>query len=57
MFYKIEIPVIVEKDIEELTEYIFRFSYDKEISMKIYNELYKAIFSLEFMPRRYMKYI
>jgi len=53
MFYNIEIPKIVHKDIFELTRlYIFRLSYSIEISQKIYDNLYSAIFSLDFMPYR-----
>lgn len=57
MFYKIEIPKVVENDISELSDYIYRFSYDKEIARKVYDELYKSIFSLDFLPNRYQKYI
>lgn len=56
MFYKIEIPNIVHNDINKLTEYIFRFSFSREISKKIYDDLYANIFSLDFMPNRYQVY-
>lgn len=52
MFYKIVIRDEVHKDIFELTDYIFRFSYSIEISQKIYDNLYSAIFSLDFIPYR-----
>lgn len=57
MFYKIEIPNLVHRDIEELSDYIFRFSFDINISKKVYDNLYKSIFSLDFMPNRFEKYI
>jgi len=57
MFYKVEIPNIVYNDIIELTDYIYRFSFDMSISKKVYDDLYKAIFSLDFLPNRYEKYI
>jgi hypothetical protein len=41
MFYEIEIPKVVEKDIIELYDYIYRFSFSKEIAKKVYDELYK----------------
>ncbi len=56
MFYKIEIPNIVHKDIFELIDYVFRFSFSSEITKKIYDNLYGAIFSLDFMPNRYEIY-
>lgn len=57
MLYEIEIPNIVHNNISELTDYIYRFSFDLNISRKIYDELYKSIFSLNFLPNRYEKYI
>ncbi|MCK9272604.1 type II toxin-antitoxin system RelE/ParE family toxin [Candidatus Gracilibacteria bacterium] len=57
MFYTAEITNIVKDDINELSDYIFRISFDKEIAKKIYNELYAAIFSLELLPNRYEKYL
>ncbi len=56
MFYKIVIRDVVHEDIYELSEYIFRFSFSKEISKKIYDDLYTNIFSLNFMPNRYQVY-
>jgi hypothetical protein len=57
MFYEVEIPEIVISDINELTEYIFRFSFSKNISKKVYDKLYKTIFSLNFMPEMYQRYL
>lgn len=52
MFYKIEIPNIVKNDINELSDYIFRFSFSYEIAKKVYDDLYSTIFSLDFLPNR-----
>jgi len=57
MIYNVVIRDAVHDDIRELTDYIYRFSYDITISQKIYDDLYKAIFSLNFLPNRYEKYI
>lgn len=56
MFYQIDIPNIVHNDISEFWEYIYRVSFSKEASKKVINDLYKAIFSLEFLPNRFQKY-
>lgn len=53
MFYKVEIPEAVKKDIFNISDYIFRFSFSEEISTRVYNDIYKAIFSLDFLPYRY----
>ena len=52
-----KIPKTVEDNINELVDYIYRFSFSIEITKNIYNELYKAIFSLNFLPNRYEKHI
>lgn len=57
MFYKIEIPNIVKNDIYNLSDYIYRFSFSKQIANKVYNDLYSAIFSLNFLPNRFEKSI
>ena len=57
MFYDIEIPRIVEDDIFDLTDYIYRFTFDKNVAKEIYDELYKNIFTLDFLPNRYEKYL
>jgi len=56
MFYKIEIPNIVHNDIIELTDYVLRFSFSKEVAKKIYDNVYSSIFSLDFLPNRYEIY-
>ena len=53
--YYIDISPDVDEDIFELTDYIFRFSFSKEIAQKIYNEIYSKIYSLNFMPHMYQK--
>jgi len=57
MFYEIVIRDQVHDDIIELTDYIYRFSFNKNISKKVYDNLYKSIFSLDFMPNRFEKYL
>lgn len=57
MFYKIVIRDQVHKDIFELSDYIYRFSFSREIATKVYDDLYSAIFSLNFLPYRFEKYL
>ena len=57
MIYNVEIPETIIIDINNLTEYIFKTSFSKVIAKKIYDELYKKIFSLNFMPEMYQKYL
>jgi hypothetical protein len=56
MFYNIEIPKIVHEDIKNFSDYIYRFSFNKDASEKLYNELYASLFSLDFLPYRYEIY-
>jgi len=56
MFYKIVIRDTVHDDIYELTDYILRFSFSKEVAQKIYDNIYSSIFSLDFLPNRYEIY-
>jgi len=53
MFYNVDIRDAVFDDIFDLSEYVYRFSFSKEIAKNIYDDLYKAIFSLEFLPNRH----
>ena len=53
--YKVVIRNEVHDDIYEFADYIFRFSFSKEIAQKIYNEIYSKIYSLNFMPHMYQK--
>ena len=57
MFYKIEISKTVEDDIFDLTDYIYRFTFDKILAKQIYDELYRKIFSLDFLPNRHEEYL
>jgi len=57
MFYKTVIRDQVHDDIQELADYVFRMSFSKDISRKIYDNLYKRIFSLNFMPHRFEIYV
>lgn len=56
MFYNVVIRDAVHDDINDLSDYIFRFSFSREIAKKIYDDLYSNIFSLNFMPNRYEIY-
>lgn len=53
MFYEIELPELAQTDIENLTQYIFRKYFDKDTAKRVYNEIYSAIASLDFLPHRY----
>lgn len=55
MIYQIEIPNKVHNDIFELTDYIFKFSFDAVISKSISDMIYYAITSLRFMPYRFQQ--
>jgi len=57
MIYKIEISDLVYSDIKELTDYVYNNSYSRVLSDKLADDLFKAIFSLNFMPEMYQKYI
>ena len=57
MIYNIEISDNVRADINDLTDYIYRTSFSKIIAKKIHDELYRVIFSLNFMPEMYQKYL
>lgn len=57
MLYRVVIRDVVHDDINDLSEYIYRFSFSKEIAKKVYDDLYSAIFSLNFLPNRFEKSI
>jgi len=50
MLYKVEISDLVYLDIKELTDYLYSVSYSKVLSDKLADELFRVIFSLNFMP-------
>ncbi|USN57938.1 MAG: type II toxin-antitoxin system RelE/ParE family toxin [Candidatus Peribacteria bacterium] len=55
MFYIVEIPPSVIKEIDRLSDYVFRFSFSGDIAKKVYDNLFRGIFSLEFMPYRFQQ--
>lgn len=57
MLYKIEISDLVYNDIKNLTDYLYFVSYSKILSDKLADELFRVIFSLNFMPQMYQKYL
>ena len=56
MFYEVEISDLVYLDIKELTDYLYNVSYSKVLSDKLADELFRIIFSLNFMPQMYQEY-
>lgn len=54
--YKVEIKDSVRETINEISEYIYRFSFSRESSRKVYDEIYKKIFSLKIFPKKYSKF-
>ncbi len=56
MLYSIEIKDLWKIDINNITDYIFRFSFSINIAKKVYDEIYSAIFSLKLFPLRYPIY-
>ncbi len=56
MQYTLQIKPQVYEDIFNITDYSFRFSFDKNISEKIKNKILGAIYSLEFFPNRFEIY-
>ena len=57
MLYKVEISDLVYLDIKELTDYLYSVSYSKVLSDKLADELFRVIFSLNFMPQMYQEYL
>jgi hypothetical protein len=53
MIYEIEIKNLVREKINEISDYIYRFSFSKDIAKNTYNEIYKEIFTLKIFPNRY----
>jgi plasmid stabilization system protein ParE len=48
--YDIEIKESVLIDLEEITDYIFRFSFSREIADKVYDKIMGSILSLRILP-------
>lgn len=53
MFFQVVIPDLAQADIENLAQYIFIKYLDRETAKRVYNEIYSAIATLDFMPHRY----
>ncbi len=51
--YRVNIPDEVHNEIISLLDYIFRFSFSKDICLNIANEIYSKIYSLKIFPHRY----
>lgn len=56
MIYNIEIKDNVRKKINDISNYIYRFSFSKESSKKVYNKIYEWIFSLKIFPNRFPEF-
>jgi plasmid stabilization system protein ParE len=56
MIYEIKIKEEVREKINDISDYIYRFSFSKEIAIRTYNQIYKEIFSLKIFPNRYPKF-
>ena len=54
--YNVEIKDLAQEDINEISEYIYRFSLSKAIAKKIYNEIMGKILSLKIFPYLYPAY-
>jgi len=57
MYYKIKLSEYIENDISEISNNLYFLSKSKEIAKNYYNLLYAWIYSLNFLPKRYQKYI
>ena len=53
--YYIDVIPDAHEDILNLTEYIYRMSFDVSISEKIKNLIYEKIYTLNFMPWKFQK--
>ena len=56
MIYNIEIKDLVREKINDISNSIYRFSFSKESSKKVYNQIYKEIFSLKIFPNRFPEF-
>jgi len=54
--YKIIILESVELKIQEIYDYVYRFSFSSSKSLNIINTIYSSIYSLEIFPFRFQKY-
>lgn len=51
--YSIDIKDEVHEFIYDYSDYVFRFSFNRELSLKIFNRFYEKIFSLKIFPNRF----
>ncbi len=51
--YEVEIKNETREKINEISKYIYRTSFSKEIAYKNYDMIYKEIFSLKIFPYRF----
>ncbi len=54
--YEVEIKNETREKINEISNYIYRFSFSKEIAYKNYDMIYREIFSLKIFPERFPKF-
>lgn len=52
-FYNIEFTQVFVDKVNEISDYIYRFYFNKESSLKVYNNIYKEVFWLRILPHRY----
>lgn len=52
-FYDIEFTQVFVDKVNEISNYIYKFYFNKESSVKIYNKIYKEVFWLKILPHRY----
>ena len=57
MYYKIKLSEYVENDISEISNNLYNISKSKNIARVYFDLLYAGIYSLNFLPERYQKYI
>lgn len=53
--YNIEILKEVELNLNEIMDYIFRFTFSQESVDKIYKEVITSIYSLQILPYRFIE--
>jgi len=56
MIYNIDIKDSIRERINEISNYIYKFTFSIESTKKVYNHIYKEIFSLKIFPNRYPKF-
>lgn len=54
--YDIKIKDVVRRKVNDISNYIYRFSFSKDIVQKNYNMIFKEIFSLKIFPERFPKF-